>query len=235
MKDGVRLAADLWRPKGKGDGGPFPVLLEYLPYRKTDSRGSNYDFYAYFARRGYVVARVDIRGTGSSEGTLIPYEYSEIEQRDGEDVIAWLARAALVQRQRRHVRHLLGRLQLDPHGDAESSRAQGHPRRGRDGRSLPGRRPLHGRHAPRGLLGNDDGRRELAARRSRIPDRREVLRRTLRPAALDADLQAAAAGRTVLGPHGVEDAIRVASGSRASSSAAGTTAIATASRACSST
>jgi uncharacterized protein len=92
MKDGVRLRADLWRPKGKGDGGPFPVLLEYLPYRKTDSRGSNYDFYAYFARRGYVVARVDIRGTGNSEGILIPYEYSEIEQRDGEEVIAWLAR-----------------------------------------------------------------------------------------------------------------------------------------------
>jgi putative CocE/NonD family hydrolase len=92
MKDGVRLAADLWRPKGKGDGGPFPVLLEYLPYRKTDARGGGYDFYAYFARRGYVVARVDIRGTGNSEGTLIPYEYSEIEQRDGEDVIAWLAK-----------------------------------------------------------------------------------------------------------------------------------------------
>ena len=92
MKDGVRLAADLWKPKGKGDGGPFPVLLEYLPYRKTDSRAGSYDFYAYFARRGYVIARVDIRGTGNSEGTLIPYEYSEIEQRDGEEVIAWLAR-----------------------------------------------------------------------------------------------------------------------------------------------
>ncbi len=92
MRDGVRLAADIWRPKGKGDGGRFPVLLEYLPYRKTEGRASRYDFYAYFVRRGYVVARVDIRGTGNSEGTLIPYEYSEIEQRDGEDVIAWLAR-----------------------------------------------------------------------------------------------------------------------------------------------
>jgi putative CocE/NonD family hydrolase len=92
MKDGVRLAADLWRPKGKGDGGPFPVLLEYLPYRKTESRGESYDFYSYFARRGYVVARVDMRGTGNSEGTLIPYEYSEVEQRDGDEVIAWLAR-----------------------------------------------------------------------------------------------------------------------------------------------
>lgn len=92
MKDGVRLAADVWRPKGAGAEGRFPVLLEYLPYRKTEERGGRYPFYAYFVRRGYVVARVDIRGTGASEGTLIPYEYSEIEQRDGEEVIAWLAR-----------------------------------------------------------------------------------------------------------------------------------------------
>jgi len=92
MQDGVRLAADLWRPKGAGDRGRFPVLLEYLPYRKTEGRGDRHSFYAYFVRRGYVVARVDIRGTGASEGTLIPYEYSEIEQSDGEEVIAWLAR-----------------------------------------------------------------------------------------------------------------------------------------------
>jgi len=92
MADSVRLAADLWRPKGPGDCGRFPVLLEYLPYRKTEGRGSRYPLYAWFVRRGYVVARVDIRGTGNSEGTLIPYEYSEIEQRDGEQVIAWLAR-----------------------------------------------------------------------------------------------------------------------------------------------
>ncbi len=91
MRDGVQLAADLWRPKGKGDRARFPVLLEYLPYRKDEGRGGRYDLYAYFVRRGYVVARVDIRGTGNSEGTLIPYEYSEIEQSDGEQVIAWLA------------------------------------------------------------------------------------------------------------------------------------------------
>ena len=92
MPDGVRLAADLWRPKGARAGERFPVLLEYLPYRKNEDRGERYAQYSYFVRRGYVVARVDIRGTGSSEGTLIPYEYSEIEQRDGEQVIAWLAR-----------------------------------------------------------------------------------------------------------------------------------------------
>ena len=92
MPDGVRLAADIWRPKGAGSQGRFPVLLEYLPYRKTEARGHRYPFYAYFVRRGYVVARVDIRGTGNSEGTLIPHEYSDVENADGDHVIAWLAR-----------------------------------------------------------------------------------------------------------------------------------------------
>ena len=60
------------------------MLLEYLPYRKLESRGRNLGLYSYFVRRGYVVARVDIRGTGQSEGRLIPYEYSDIENQDGE-------------------------------------------------------------------------------------------------------------------------------------------------------
>ncbi|MBI1950385.1 MAG: CocE/NonD family hydrolase, partial [Acidobacteria bacterium] len=91
MRDGVRLAADLYLPKGGRPKDRFPVLLEYLPYRKTEARGDRYALYAYFVRRGYAVARVDIRGTGNSEGRLIEYEYSEQEQKDGEDVIAWLA------------------------------------------------------------------------------------------------------------------------------------------------
>ena len=92
MRDGVSLAADLWRPKGAKPGARFPVVLEYLPYRKDEERASYYSLYSYLVRRGYVVARVDIRGTGRSDGIMIPYEYSEIEHRDGDDVIAWLAR-----------------------------------------------------------------------------------------------------------------------------------------------
>ncbi|HUD70481.1 MAG TPA: CocE/NonD family hydrolase [Dongiaceae bacterium] len=92
MTDGVKLAADLWMPQGGRTGERYPVLLEYLPYRKTEARGDRYGLYAYFVKRGYVVARVDIRGTGASEGRLIPYEYSDIEQVDGEQVIAWLAK-----------------------------------------------------------------------------------------------------------------------------------------------
>ena len=96
LPDGVRLAADLYRPSDPRSSdpapGPFPVLLEYLPYRKTEARSRNYGLYSYFVERGYVVARVDIRGTGNSEGRLIPHEYSDIEQEDGEAVIDWLAR-----------------------------------------------------------------------------------------------------------------------------------------------
>ncbi|MGH8221872.1 MAG: CocE/NonD family hydrolase, partial [Woeseiaceae bacterium] len=61
MRDGVRLAADLYIAEG-ASGTERPVLLEYLPYRKTESRGRNFPLYAYFVERGYVVARVDIRG-----------------------------------------------------------------------------------------------------------------------------------------------------------------------------
>lgn len=92
MPDGVRLAADLYMPDGGDDDDVFPVLLEYLPYRKTEARGRNLSLYSYFVERGYVVARVDIRGTGNSEGRLIPYEYSDIEQDDGEIVIDWLSK-----------------------------------------------------------------------------------------------------------------------------------------------
>jgi hypothetical protein len=92
MPDGVRLSADLFLPRGGRVGERFPVLLEYLPYRKVEDRGRNHALYSYFVRRGYAVARVDIRGTGSSEGRLVPHEYSEPEQRDAETVIDWLSK-----------------------------------------------------------------------------------------------------------------------------------------------
>ncbi len=92
MPDGVRLAADLYMPAGNGSEKMFPVILEYLPYRKTESRARNFSLYSYFVERGYVVASVDIRGTGNSEGRLIPYEYSDQEHHDGLVVIDWLAK-----------------------------------------------------------------------------------------------------------------------------------------------
>ena len=92
MKDGVRLAATYFIPRARIPGERFPVLLEFLPYRKEDSfYMRDYPLGAYFARHGFVVARVDVRGTGSSEGVAPPREYSDIELDDGVELIAQLA------------------------------------------------------------------------------------------------------------------------------------------------
>src|ERR1700733_12156725 len=93
MKDGIRLAVTLYEPADLMRGARCPALLEYLPYRKDDDEAArDFGTHTYFARRGYVSARVDIRGFGASEGTPPDREYSAQEQRDGEEVIAWLAR-----------------------------------------------------------------------------------------------------------------------------------------------
>jgi putative CocE/NonD family hydrolase len=102
MKDGVRLAVNLYMPDGPLErsaktayqhGEKFPVILEYLPYRKDDwTLARDWDLHSYFVRRGYVTARVDIRGTGASEGIPPDREYSDEEQLDGLEVIDWLSK-----------------------------------------------------------------------------------------------------------------------------------------------
>jgi predicted acyl esterase len=94
MPDGIRLAASLFMPTDREATAKFPVLLEYLPYRKDESRNNRFQLFSYFIKRGYIVARVDIRGTGTSEGKLIEYEYTDQELEDGEAVIDWLSKQA---------------------------------------------------------------------------------------------------------------------------------------------
>jgi putative CocE/NonD family hydrolase len=90
LADGTRLAARLWLPVD-AERNPVPALLEYLPYRKRDSmRLRDGPMHHYFAGHGYASVRVDIRGTGDSEG-LIDDEYTRQEQDDALEVIAWLA------------------------------------------------------------------------------------------------------------------------------------------------
>src|SRR6202521_5050152 len=92
MKDGIRLAATLYMPEAAKPGEKFRAPLEYLPYRKDDGTAAgDYPKHTYFAKRGYVSVRVDIRGFGTSEGVPPEREYSEQEQMDGEQIIAWLA------------------------------------------------------------------------------------------------------------------------------------------------
>ena len=93
MKDGTRLAVNLFVPEGAKPGDKFPALLSYLPYRKDDwSLAGDWDLMTFFVRRGYVGARVDIRGTGASEGDPPDREYSDQEQQDGLEVIDWLSK-----------------------------------------------------------------------------------------------------------------------------------------------
>jgi uncharacterized protein len=94
MKDGLRLAADLYVPDGTKPGDKFPAIFKYDPYRKDDNPDiiEECELARYFVARGYVSACVDIRGTGRSEGRTPLREYSEQELSDGETVIAWLAR-----------------------------------------------------------------------------------------------------------------------------------------------
>lgn len=88
LADGTRLAAKLWLPEG---AGKVPAILEYLPYRKRDgTRYRDQGMHKYLAGHGYACIRLDIRGTGDSDG-LIDDEYTVQEQLDGCEAIAWLA------------------------------------------------------------------------------------------------------------------------------------------------
>ncbi|MBY0689076.1 CocE/NonD family hydrolase [Microbacterium marinilacus] len=90
MADGVRLHARAWLPCD-AEAHPVPALLEYLPYRLDDwTSVRDSERHPYHAAHGYASVRVDIRGTGSSEG-LFDDEYSPAELDDGEAVIEWLA------------------------------------------------------------------------------------------------------------------------------------------------
>ncbi|MCB2215786.1 CocE/NonD family hydrolase [Desulfofustis glycolicus] len=91
MPDGVRLAARLWLPRG-AETMPVPAILEYIPYRKRDStRSRDTQIYSYFAGHGYAGVRVDIRGSGDSDGILLD-EYLQQELDDGLSILQWLER-----------------------------------------------------------------------------------------------------------------------------------------------
>ena len=89
MSDGVRLAARVWLPEDAKQR-PVPAILEYIPYRKRDSmRGRDTQIYPWFAGHGYAGVRVDIRGSGDSEGVLRD-EYLQRELDDGVEILRWL-------------------------------------------------------------------------------------------------------------------------------------------------
>jgi putative CocE/NonD family hydrolase len=91
MSDGVKLAARMFIPTD-AEKNPVPALLEYLPYRKNDGTHVRDALtHPYLAGHGYASVRVDMRGSGDSEGLMLD-EYAKQEQDDAIEVIAWLAK-----------------------------------------------------------------------------------------------------------------------------------------------
>ncbi|MEI9425631.1 CocE/NonD family hydrolase [Mesorhizobium sp. Cs1299R1N1] len=89
LSDGVRLSARIWLPKLDE---PVPALLELLPYRKGDHTAArDARRHPWYATRGYASVRVDLRGTGDSEG-LMTDVYTARQIADGVELVNWLAR-----------------------------------------------------------------------------------------------------------------------------------------------
>jgi predicted acyl esterase len=90
LSDGCRLAARIWLPDD-AEEDPVPAVLEFLPYRKNDGTvARDAKRQPYLAGFGYAAVRVDMRGTGESDG-ILEDEYTEQEQEDALELIAWLA------------------------------------------------------------------------------------------------------------------------------------------------
>ncbi len=98
MRDGVRLATDVFLPEGAGQG-PWPALLERTPYDKRAPRANEYtathpqvfgreELARFFTDAGFVVVFQDCRGRYGSEGRFTKYRG---EAEDGFDTIAWIA------------------------------------------------------------------------------------------------------------------------------------------------
>jgi putative CocE/NonD family hydrolase len=85
MEDGVRLVADVWHPTGTG---PWPTLLQRLPYGRGVASAPVLPSPTQLARLGYTVVVQDVRGRGDSEGVFEPFRH---EASDGAATVEWAA------------------------------------------------------------------------------------------------------------------------------------------------
>lgn len=88
LADGTALHGRCWRPVTEE---PVPALLEYSPFRLSDvTAPRDAQRHPWYAGHGYASVRVDVRGTGNSDGVLTD-AHAEQEIRDGVEVVEWLA------------------------------------------------------------------------------------------------------------------------------------------------
>lgn len=87
MRDGVKLACDVYRPglNGCPAEGKFPAILERTPYSKAGVES----YAKFFVEHGYVVIGQDVRGRYKSEGSWRPFRD---DGHDGYDTAQWIGR-----------------------------------------------------------------------------------------------------------------------------------------------
>lgn len=94
MRDGVRLATDIYWPAIDGErvAGPLPVILGRTSYDKTWPELWVEPVANFFAPRGYAVVLQDQRGRSASEGTgQYHHTANPLEGQDGYDTVEWIA------------------------------------------------------------------------------------------------------------------------------------------------
>ena len=93
MPDGVRLSARIWLPREwVTSSEAVPAIFEYIPYRKRDMvRARDERNHPVFAANGYAALRIDMRGSGDSEGVMTDM-YTPDELADAHHVIEWITR-----------------------------------------------------------------------------------------------------------------------------------------------
>ena len=91
LAEGINLAARIWLPED-AEIDPVPAILEFLPYRKRDGTSERDALtHPYYAGHGYACVRVDMRGSGDSEG-ILEDEYLKSEQDDALEVLDWITK-----------------------------------------------------------------------------------------------------------------------------------------------
>ncbi len=88
LADKTRIAITLWRPDTPAK---VPVVVEMVPYRRRDGTvARDMEINPWLAAHGIACARIDLRGSGDSDGELAD-EYLPLEQTDACEIIAHLA------------------------------------------------------------------------------------------------------------------------------------------------
>ncbi|MHA1274324.1 MAG: CocE/NonD family hydrolase [Promethearchaeota archaeon] len=99
VRDGVKIATEVYLPKSLSSGEKFPAVLIQTRYWRAIKIRAPFKWFRkepfdpktvkVFTSYGFAVVTIDVRGCGASLGTR-PYPFSEEEVKDGKEIIEWI-------------------------------------------------------------------------------------------------------------------------------------------------